>query len=251
MTWCYTTQKPLIMKVRSLLLLSASLLIPFGAFAAEPDYVPMKINQTDPVIFPHAAKDVGITTGMVRVTIQVDVDGKLSDYLVTGYTYPAFATAAVTALKHWDFEPAYIRGRPHSATADLTFNFKSEGLVLVDLTMSTYIELRNFELHPSAFGYHACTLRQLDRIPTPTKVVKPTYVTAKAHPTTTITVDFYIDEKGRVRMPAVSREAGEENEQLAAAAIDAVSQWQFEPPMSKGVPVLVAARQDFNFTSKP
>jgi outer membrane biosynthesis protein TonB len=45
----------------------------------------------------------------------------------------------------------------------------------------------------------------------------------------------------------VSRETSERYGEFAAAAVNAVSEWQFEPPLSKGQKVLVAARQDFNF----
>jgi hypothetical protein len=48
-------------------------------------------------------------------------------------------------------------------------------------------------------------------------------------------------------MPSVDQETIVANEELAAAAITAVSQWQFEPPTSKGRPVLVLAHQDFEF----
>ena len=48
-------------------------------------------------------------------------------------------------------------------------------------------------------------------------------------------------------MPSVSRETDEASEERSAAAITAGSQWQFDPPMMKGRPVLVLAQQDFNF----
>ena len=60
-------------------------------------------------------------------------------------------------------------------------------------------------------------------------------------------MDFLIDEEGRVRLPAVSRATNEANEELAAAAVTAVTQWRFEPPTAKGKPVLVRAQQDFAF----
>jgi TonB family protein len=220
--------------------------------AAQPSpeaYVPMKVIQTDQVIFPRAARDVGLRSGEVHVAIQVDEAGKLTDHLVTAYTHPAFAESCVAALKRWRYEPAYLQGRAHGATVDLTFNFESRGLVVVDLTVGSYVELRNYQLHPETYTYRACTLRQLDRIPTPTKVVKPSYpVEAAQQHSGKVTVDFYIDERGRVRMPAVTRSTTEMNMMLSSAAVQAVSQWEFEPPLSKGRPVLVAARQDFNFT---
>jgi TonB family protein len=65
-----------------------------------------------------------------------------------------------------------------------------------------------------------------------------------------VSVGFYIDEQGRVRMPSVSIETNEANEELAAAAVTAVSQWQFETPTCKSRPVLVLAQQEFSFKPK-
>jgi TonB family protein len=98
-------------------------------------------------------------------------------------------------------------------------------------------------------SYRACTLRDLDKIPTPTKIVRPVYTPEQARRSHVrhVTVEFYIDEQGRVRQPAVARQADEADEELCAAAITAVEQWQFEPPVSRGRPVLVLVQQDFNF----
>jgi TonB family protein len=233
--------------------MAAALLLPAGLTAQiqVPEYVPMKIIQTEPVIFPHTARDLGITSGEAQVAVQIDESGKLTDYLVTAYTYPAFADAAVVALKEWEFKPAYLRGEPRSATADLSFKFESRGLVVVDLNVSSYVEQRNYQLHPGIYAFHACTLRELDRIPTPTKVVKPVYPRNFADKDVTVTVQFYIDEQGHVRLPAVSRAIGVAHDSLSAAAVQAVQSWEFEPPLCRGRPVVVSARQDFNFRAAP
>ena len=99
------------------------------------------------------------------------------------------------------------------------------------------------------YSYSACRLRELDRIPIPAHVVPPTPPKGGLRDKRTITVEFYIDEEGRVRMPAIDRE--EPDDAYAAAAVAAVEQWQFEPPTRKGLPVLVLARQDFAFVPKP
>jgi TonB family protein len=92
--------------------------------------------------------------------------------------------------------------------------------------------------------YHVCSLRDLDRIPTPLHVVAPA---ASLRPDAgEVKVEFYIDEQGKVRIP-VARETSDAA--FANAAVDAVSQWQFEPPTSKGKAVLVHAVQIF--TIKP
>jgi TonB family protein len=63
-----------------------------------------------------------------------------------------------------------------------------------------------------------------------------------------VTVEFFIDEKGQVRLPCVARE--EAGSVYAACALDAVRQWRFDPPTVKGRAVLVLATQQFNFVPK-
>jgi TonB family protein len=240
------------MNFRSLLMFVA-LLGGFGQMPAAPDYSPMKIVQTVPVVFPQEVTQLGMTSGEVGVAISVDETGKLTDYLVTAYSHPKFADRAVDALKRWKYEPARIAGEAHSATAELAFHYETRGPVLVNLTLSSYIDLLNVQLRPTAYSYSACRLSQLDRIPTPTKVVQPGLPLAAKDLTEklVVTVHFYIDEQGRVRLPAVDRASSQSAEAFAAEAIAAVTQWQFEPPLSHGRPVLVSARQDFNFTPAP
>jgi TonB family protein len=58
------------------------------------------------------------------------------------------------------------------------------------------------------------------------------------------TVEFYIDESGAVRMPAVFKADFPELGHLLA---DAVRQWKFDPPTRQGRPVLVHASQTVVF----
>lgn len=249
---CYARQLILIMKFRHQLLFAiglASLVPSFAAEAAPADYVPMKVIQTEAVMYPRRATDLGITSGEVHISVQVDPAGKLSDHLVTAYSHPLLAESAVQAVKKWRYEPAWVQGEARSATVDLIFQFENRGMVVVDLNVSSYVQLRDIQLRPDAYSYGVKTLRQLDRIPTPVKVVQPIYPSESAQikETAVVTVNFYIDEEGRVRLPAVSRETSERHGEFAAAAVNAVAEWQFEPPLSKGERVLVAARQDFKF----
>ncbi len=227
-----------------------SLTSPF-AFAqiGLPAYVPIKIDQTTEAVFPRKLVAVGMKSGAASVAIAVDDNGRLTDYLVTAYSHPAFAESAVEAVKKWKFEPAQVHGSRRNSKSDITFRFELEGIVVVTLTPLSYSELVRLKIAPESEAYSACTLAQLDRIPNPTKIVNPAYPNQLARSSLggRIHVEFYIDETGRVRMPSVSRETNEANEELSAAAIMAVAQWQFDPPTMKGRPVLVLAQQDFNF----
>lgn len=222
---------------------------PIGLMPAFPDYEPMKVIQTDSPAYPPQLLALGVKNGQATVAIQVESTGELSDLLVTAYTHEAFASEAVAAIRRWKFKPARIRGVDTGATENLTFNFKTEGPIVISLSLETYPQQLHLRLFPNAAAYSARTLAQLDRIPTPVSITRPVYTLEAARHATPrhVTVEFYIDEQGRVRMPAVSRETNDEYGDLAAAAVSAVSQWRFEPPMANGKPALVLARQEFEF----
>jgi TonB family protein len=241
--------------LRTPLLLLASLCIAFAARAQVgfTGYVPVNIRQTAEAVFPRQLIPLGIKTGVASVAIAVDDKGQLTDYLVTAYSHPAFADASVSALKKWKFDPAMIHGNPRNSKADITFNFAVEGVVVVSVSSLSDSEIIKYRLAPLSQAYAACTLSQLDRIPTPTKIVNPSYTgrLARSSRGGNVSVQFYIDEQGHVRMPSVSEDTIESNEELSAVAIEAVGKWQFDPPLSKGRPVLVLAQQDFTFKAVP
>jgi TonB family protein len=128
---------------------------------------------------------------------------------------------------------------------ELNLYFRSDGiLVTFDNPEAPPSHMKMTEHRDEMIEYHVCSLRDLDRIPTPIHVVAPA---ALLRPDAgEVKVEFYIDEQGRVRIP-VARETSDAA--FANAAVDAVSQWQFDPPTSKGKPVLVHAVQIF--TIKP
>lgn len=204
------------------------------------DNVGIEIDQVGVLVYPPMMLYNAIYSGEVSAVISVDEKGVLTDYLVTGYTDQAFADAAVMALKRWNYKPARVMGRARSSRADVLFQFKDQGVIVQSLpgaleqrALAGYMQGR--------YIYQPCKLRELDRIPTPVHVVRP--VVNKSDSQRKITVEFYIDEEGRVRMPAVGRESADDA--FAAAAVSAVEQWRFEPPLRKGRPVLVYAQQPF------
>jgi TonB family protein len=204
----------------------------------------LKIEQTTTPIFPQSLTEIGVRNGSVRVVISVDAEGKLAEWLVIGYTHVELRDPVVNAIRKWRFEPMRVRGEPRSATVELVVNFEV-GKVVVTMDVSSYVASRI----ESIFGrerYWPCTLKELDRIPTPIKVVSPVYpvelrdkgIIGEA------VVEFYIDETGAVRMPAL---LSADHEELGFRAAEAVREWSFEPPTRNGKPVLVRARQLFRF----
>jgi TonB family protein len=227
-----------------LLVLTAGLAIaqPAGRFQ---EIQSARIIQTVDPIFPDSLIATYRRGGQASVLISIDTEGRLADWLAIRYTDAGFADAAVAALKQWQFVPARLRGEPVPVCIELQFNFEVKGVV-VSVSPADLITA-NFNDITGGVNYAPCTLRDLDRIPVPLQTVSPLYPKQLAERGTTgeVTVDFFIDERGAVRMPYVT---GDPHQMLANLAVDAVRQWKFEPPTRRGLPVLVHVRQVFRFT---
>lgn len=208
----------------------------------------MKIIQTEEPQFPLTLRTSQVMTGEATVAINIDNNGKLVECLVTGYSRKEFADAAVDALRRWEYEPARLNGESWPSVQEVHFDFTRTGVV-VDMTALDAFGARIDMLIQARYAYRAFNLRELDRIPTPIEVVSPAAPALEpGERKRTVLVDFYIDEEGRVRMPAVKRTVA--NDQYAANAMAAIKRWHFEPPLVKGRPVLVHAQQQFNFVPK-
>jgi TonB family protein len=226
---------------------TTALAAPLASWAQNPaeGMVPMQIIETVEPLFPNRMMTLGVMNGEARVAVLVDDKGQLIESLVTGYSHPEFADAALAALKRWKFEPARIAGEPRSAIREITFTFQSgQTIVIQDLT--EHLESRLMSLDQDQLSFRVLKLSELDRIPTPTHVVSPAYPKELVDKGVDgrVKIEFYIDQTGKVRLPAVI-EAGPA--ELMATAINAISQWQFEPPTHNGQPALVRATQLFNF----
>jgi TonB family protein len=217
---------------------------PFAPHAADAD-LGIAIDQVGVLAFPSIMIQSGVYSGEVHAAISVDQDGKLTDFLLVRYTEEAFAEAARAAIKRWKYEPALVHGRPQSSRADVIFSFRDQGVFVQSLPGAAERQIIE-NLRQGRFAYQACQLRDLDRIPTPVHVVSPSF-NGDTHKRTVV-VGFYIDEEGNVRLPSVSRESADDY--FAAAAVKAVEQWRFEPPVRKSRPALVYAEQEFNFNPK-
>ena len=213
--------------------------------ATPPEDVPCTISESEKPTFPLRMLNEGMTQGMVNVLLFVDATGTLRDSLVTAYSRKAFADEALRGLKDWKFTPGRVKGQPVDTVIDLSFHFEVHGVLV----------LQNFGKGVSTadrwldkFEYRAAGVQDLDRVPTPLNIVEPTYPREwmKQGIVGEVVVNFYIDETGRTRFPVADPGA---HEQLTGIALAAVQQWQFIPPKSKGQPVLVRARQVFQFSA--
>jgi TonB family protein len=110
------------------------------------------------------------------------------------------------------------------------------------------LEARFARFRNDRYVFQPCNPRELDRVPAPLVKVAPRYPVqlAKQGVKGAVTIEFFIDETGAVRLPSG---VAKENNVLTALALDAVKQWKFAPPTSRGKGVLVKASQMFDFNA--
>lgn len=205
----------------------------------------LKIHATQSPRYSPAMQMDGVTRGQVVFAIDVDEKGQLTDVLVLGYTHRGLVEPCQSALKSWQITPAKVDGVPVPAQTELTIDFSAHGVVISSSPM-IMIEQRTRDLFGPRMESALKGASELDRLPARVTTVEPSYAKQAEDEGVRgkVQVRFYIDSSGAVRMPAVEPAT---HPYLAQMAVNAVKDWKFEPPTSRGRPVLVAARQEFEF----
>jgi TonB family protein len=210
-------------------------------------FQPIGIHQTEPANYPLAPEVMMYTEGRAAFLITVDANGNLTDVLPVFYTDPAFAQSARYALGRWTFDAARLDGRAVTATKEVDFNFERHGIVVISQNVGEFVDGLFRRHFPNASTYRAYNISEIDGKLNAVRVVNPQYTKELASRASgTVTLDYYVDEEGRVRMPVTVNDA---DPQLADLAVEAVKQWRFEPPKRNGLPVLVRVSQSIRFYS--
>ena len=207
----------------------------------------VKIEQTYVPWFSPVLLSRGITEGKAVLVLDVSPEGKITDSLVLGSTDKDVARFCLQVLQQWNITPARIDGRPVAAQVELTMDVSAQGAV-ISRTAFDMVNDINRQMTGNPIQYERSLVGALDQRPTPLTTVMPKYAkdAEKQGVRGKVQVRFFIDEQGMVRMPAVDAGA---QPYLADAALTAVRDWKFAPPTSKGRPVLVAASQEFDFST--
>ncbi len=215
-----------------------------GLRAAELEGDQPVVIQAARLEYPREAAMRGMD-GFAKVVIEVDETGRLVDYLVAEASHEYFAAGAVKIVEEATYLPARLDGKPVPLRAEVPIEFKADGII-VNSDFQTIVDLYLQGGHARERSFRLATLQDLDRIPVPIQVDPPPFPAdlARQGVVGEVVIDFYIDEKGMVRMPAI---ASGEHDELETLAVNAVRSWRFEPPLRDGRPVIVRVRQPFRF----
>lgn len=219
-----------------------------GAALAADDgrFETIKVTPTGELTYPQRLVDKFIDRGEARVVVLVDAEGRLADWIVTGYSHPLFAKEALDSLPKWRFQPARLHGRPVTFREEVCFRFSHTGLVRVvpgDMEFS----LRMKET-PYARPYQQRIWRaeELDRMPDTVVEIAPMPPDRLGARATEgqVSVDYLIDQEGRVRMPLV---LSSDDEAFSRSVLAALTEWRYEPPRRGGARVIARVARRFDF----
>lgn len=215
-----------------------------------PDELPEEYRWHEPPIpnkfglpvYPFEALRDG-TKGQASINAIIGLDGRVEAVHVREATTPALGEALRAMIETWTFSPAQKRdGQPSRAVFGLTFHFSPDGDGGIPISDSAREILTRLRRAPEKIA----SLRDLDAAPRPLRREAPVFplsLRAKGQ-AGSAEIEFYIDEDGMVQLPRVASATAPE---FGYAAVHAVSEWRFTPPLRKRKPVVVRTRIPIDF----
>lgn len=203
------------------------------------DQPPKLINMAF-AVYPRELLERG-ADGTVGINFVVDRSGHAGEFAVVSSTQPGFAQAIVAMLDASLFDPARKSGNPTSIVMRMDQKFSANGRGDVPVSQATKDLLSRLKSKKPI-----AELKELDAMPRAKSRREPVFPRALQGKTDhgEAVVEFFIDDDGTALLPrAVSASA----EEFGYAAVQAVSQWKFEPPLKGGKAVIVRAEVPINF----
>jgi TonB family protein len=190
--------------------------------------------------FPVMAQEQGILAGLATMAISWDADGTPSDVVVLRANDPSFGEAARDAALQWRKAP----GAGAREVAVYELKFTTFGVVIsrtnsVSARMAEQMAVDPQPLHvPSSTDLDAPLKAITQPMPAFPTAAKGRWDEGR------VVVEFFVDENGRVRAPAVRESTAPE---FTAEALNALQQWQYETPRKNGQPAVMTERWAFQF----
>lgn len=193
------------------------------------------------LFYPGEAYNDGVTEGDATVGVMLDERGKATDYLLIRYTKKYFGDALMREAHLQLFNPRRIKGV--AVPGRFNFGHRFVPTIVIQMTSFNAIEERATEIEGGPRAVYEPHLEReidhggLERTEATVAFIPDGFEAPPGKPVKAF-VSFYVDEKGRVRLPNVE---GASSPILIPNAVKAIEHWEFKPPTLKGKPVLVFA----------
>lgn len=195
--------------------------------------------------FPDFVLQSGTNRGVVTVAIGRDAEGAVTDTLVLASTNALLSRSVTKAVAQWKFAlPANPAPPDKPILPIVRFIFTAKGITIVSAITGT-LAAKDRDADVSA-PVVLPSFAELDDVPKALNRPMPRFTGASAERAVggTVTVRFFVDETGQVRVPIVLECTSAE---LGLAALAAVEQWRFEPPRAAGQPTIALETETFSF----
>lgn len=204
------------------------------------------IHESKDPIFPNRLKSEGYTNGAATFAIYVNQFGELEDYLLLEATHIDFAKSVERVIPEWNFSVPLVDGKVAAIASRIKVTFeRGKGIVYETIGYQQIPGMPHVQ--ESETGYRVFSLDELDCIPIPTHIEKPSFHVELLEERERVNAvfEFYIDTEGNVRIPTLREADDRVDERLLIIAQDALLQWKFEPPKRKNKAVVARAAQPF------
>lgn len=219
-------------------------------------YRPVKLRSPLEVSIPQDLKHLGISRPEVKFRVIVDGEGAITDYLAVEATHFGLLEPAEKKLAVARFEPATLDGEATVGKITITVTFfdpeqrawKQGGIAAPHGgSVSDAVERRLYSANPDALRYAESEPSLLDE---PLKLLESKiyrlHAPEKNAPVGSVLVEYYIDAKGRVRLPEILET---DDDTLSMSVLMSLQSTRFRPPTVEGRPTYVRVRQPFNFNA--
>ncbi len=234
---------------KQVLLLMALLVIgsalvsePHGETHGEDSYRPPQLKRPVSLIVPLQIRHLSHAWERGHLRLRIGPEGKVEDWVALYLPHRKLLPAVERALEGARFIPALVEGEPAKVDVVATLPLSEAGsFEVINQTTSEHIESRM--AHVSIPG-NALILSSPAELDGPLEIVER----GKVYSVTDeegrelnwrVTMEFYVDQEGTVRMP---RPAEAVDPVVAEAAMRTVRGFRFIPPRREGKPTVVKAR---------
>ena len=200
--------------------------------------------------FPQSLKRKDVTSGYVLVSLSIDQEGHLEDWLPLESNDRAFVKELSKVIGQWSFYPPTEKGIPTSVIIDFEIGFRlheperEHRDTIYQASLANHYAQKT-SASPKLQPYRCYSPREIDRPIRALFAKQPSIPKRFLDPQAggEAVFEFFIDSNGFVRLLSFKRTNGKVAPEALEIIYQTIENWVFERPLLNGNPVTVKAIQ--------